>query len=161
MRAFKVIPKKLSKQLEEQFPQLKSSDCDLDGFNYDARVCIFDHFLDGDEANELLDNVPMQERHNRDLKWSAFYEALSLNFDVYMVKYRSRKVVFKAPKSSQLLKLRLEKLESAGCVSFIIPSLELWYQQYWDDTHIVCYQNPEKLKSIKDAVKDSGLFWLE
>jgi len=52
-------------------------------------------------------------------------------------------------------------LESAGYVSFIIPSLELWYQQYWDDTHLICYQNPEKLSAIKQAVKNSGLFWLE
>ncbi len=161
MRVFKVIPNKLSKQLENQFPQLKSRDCDLDEFNYVARVCIFDHFLDANEAMELIDYVSAEERAERDLKWSALYDALLQSFDVYLVKYRSRKVVFKAPRSAELLKLRLNMLESAGYVSFIIPSLELWYQQYWDDTHLICYQNPEKLSAIKQAVKNSGLFWLE
>ena len=161
MRTFKVISSKKSEQLEMQFPQLKSRDCDLDDFNYDARICIFDRFLDGDEAYELLDNVSKEERVRRDFKWSAFYEALSKNFDIYMVKYRSEKLVFKAPRSSKLLKDRLEKMETAGCVSFVIPELELWYQQYWDDTHLICYQDPEKLQPIKKAIIDSGLFWLE
>lgn len=161
MRAFKVLPIKRSKELEAQFPQLKSNDCDLNDFNYDARVCIFDRFLDGDEADELLDNISKEERIKRDLKWSALYDILSRNFDIYMVKYRSEKLVFKAPRSSELLKKRLEKMESAGHVSFVIPALDLWYQQYWDDTHLICYQDPEKLQPFKNAINDSGLFWLE
>ncbi|MBQ4862398.1 hypothetical protein J8L98_11920 [Pseudoalteromonas sp. MMG013] len=161
MRAFKVIPRKQTKQLELQFPQLKCSDCGLDDFNYDARVCVFDHFLDGDEANELLENISKEERNKRDLKWSALYKVLSQDFDVYMVKYRSEKLVFKAPRSAELLMTRLDKMESAGYVSFVIPALDLWYQQYWDDTHLICYQDAQKLQPIKDAIDKSGLFLLE
>ena len=103
MLVFKVIPNKLSKQLENQFPQLKSRDCDFDEFDYVARVCIFDHFLDANEAMELIDYVSAEERAERDLKWSALYDALLQSFDVYLVKYRSRKVVFKALRSAEFI----------------------------------------------------------
>ena len=103
MRAFKIISSEESEKLKKQFPQLLDRQCDLEDFNFNARVCIFDHYLDVDEAKKLLDNISLAERKKRDLKWSALYQILSEKFDVYMVKYKKNKLVFKAPRSHHLL----------------------------------------------------------
>ena len=52
-------------------------------------------------------------------------------------------------------------MDSAGPVEFVIPALGVWYQQYWDDTHLVCYQDPKCIVPLLDIVRSSGLFWLE
>ena len=161
MRAFKIINSKESEQLKKQFPQLLDRECDLEDFKYNSRVCVFDHVLDVDEAKLLLDNISIDERKKRDLKWSALYQILSEQFVIYMIKYRKNELLFKAPRSSSLLINRLEKMDSAGTIDFVIPALGIWYQQYWDDTHLVCYQDPKSIATFLNAVKNSGLFWLE
>ncbi len=161
MRAFKIIKSIESEKLKEQFPELLDRECDLEDFKYNSRVCVFDHFLDVDEAKLLLDNISIEERKIRDLKWSALYQILSENFDIYMVKYRKNELLFKAPRTPDLLISRLEKMDSAGTIDFVIPALGIWYQQYWDDTHLVCYQDPQIIDTFLSAVQKSGLFWLE
>ncbi|MGI2171472.1 hypothetical protein ACROAE_14985 [Shewanella sp. MF05960] len=161
MRTFKVMNLKESEKLHNQFPQLKNKDCDLEDFPFNARVCIFDHFLNYNEAIELIDNVSKVERIQRDLRWSKLYQLIIQEFDVYMVKYRGGKVIFKAPRSPELLQQRLDNMDDAGHVDFVIPALGIWYQQYYDDTHLVCYSDEQNLVPFLKVVNLSGLFWLK
>jgi hypothetical protein len=162
MRAFKVISLKDSKKLQSQFSQfLVQCDEYEEGFNHCSRICVFDHFLNADEAHKLLDNVSKEERIKRDIKWSALYKAISYKFETYMLKYRSEKLMFKAPKSSELLHKRLERMDIDGHVWLVIPELDLCYQQCCDDTHLVYYQDSEKLNDFLNIIRDSGLYWLE
>ncbi|BCE00454.1 hypothetical protein [Marinicellulosiphila megalodicopiae] len=159
MRSFKGVDLKTTQNLRKQFPQLIDRLCD-DGFNYDSRVCIFDHFLNAQEAVELMDKVSLEERTKRDASWHKFYEAIVNNFDIFIIKYAREKLIFKSPRNNSLAIKRLDLMESAGYISFVIPVLDLYYEQGWDATHIVYYQEPNKLECLKSIVKESGLYWL-
>ncbi|MEL0639538.1 hypothetical protein V6260_02830 [Pseudoalteromonas aliena] len=161
MRAFKVINLKKENKLKSQFSQFLVPYLEYEeGFNHFSRICVFDHFLDSEEAIKLIDNISKEERINRDIKWSALYKAISNKFDIYMLKYRSGKLIFKEPRSSELLCRRLGRMDIDGHVWFVIPELDLCYQQNWDDTHLVYYQDPSKLEGFLNIVYDSGLYWL-
>lgn len=161
MRAFKIISKQKEKELKEQFSQFLVPYEYEEEFKHFSRICVFDHFLDAKEAVELLDKVSNEERIKRDKKWSALYEGISDKFETYMLKYRSKRLMFKEPKSPELLRRRLERMDIDGYVWLVIPELDLCYQQYWDDTHLVYYQDPSKLVDLLSIVRDSGLYWLE
>lgn len=159
MRSFKVVDLKTTQNLRKQFPQLLDKFCD-DDFNYDSRICIFDHLLNASEATDLIDRVSLEERSKRAAVWHKLYESIVNNFDIYLTKYAREKLIFKSPRSKGLALKRLDLMESAGYIGFVIPQLDLYYEQGWDDTHIVYYQDPKKLEPLKSIVKEAGLYWL-
>lgn len=161
MRAFHVINKTRTLQLQRQFAPLSTPDGDLTDFPYQARISVFDHYLNAAEALELMDRVTVRECQARAQIWAGFYQALSVSFEVYLVKYRQRRVIFKQPRSPALLSQRLSIMDTAGVLSLVLPTCGCWYQQYMDDTHLVAYQDPIHVAPFKAAVLNAGLYWLE
>lgn len=161
MRTFKIINNATQKRIENIFPQLKDMDFEETEFINTKSICIFDHYLNNDEAISLLDNVSRDEKIRRIEIWNKFYENICSKFECYLVKYKKNKVLFKEPRSNHELLLRLINSDIYGYLMLAFPELEIIYEQYLDETHILYINNEAKAQIFLECAIKSGLNILE
>ncbi|NBI56321.1 hypothetical protein [Photobacterium alginatilyticum] len=143
------------------FPVLDSDEYEnREEWNFLA-ITVFDHWLSQDEAIRYFDHRTDNEQASFDTTWSNFYQLLASELDPYLVKYRSpSRVVFKEPKSVELLASRLSIAKDGSFITLVFPEQRAIYEQYYDDTHLLYFECTEKVKPLLDLVKSSGLYSL-
>lgn len=155
---FKSIDRKTTKSLFKQFPKINKCDRDFDLVMNAARITIFDHYLNEDEAINLLDNIDSTERYRRDEVWKEFNKSLTISSPCYYVKWvkSPQRVLFKQPSSIDKLLVAMEPSDNRGLL-LAFPEFEALYQQYWDDTHLLYFLNQDTVQPLIEIAKKSGL----
>jgi len=162
MRVFRTISKKKHNELVELFPVLDTDGYEkLDEWNFLA-ITVFDHWLSRDDAIRYIDNCTPDEQKHFECKWEKFNELLASNLSSYLVKYRSLdRVVFKEPKSTELLIKRLGLInENQPFITIALPEQRAVYEQYDDNTHLLYFECQDKIKPLLEIIEKSGLYAL-
>ena len=160
MRTFRSIPRKKQQQLVRQFSAIKNPDFEDHHFNYSVRICIFDHWLDREEALELFDNVSAEEQLRRNEIWKSFNKEIS-QFESYLVKFRGQRLILKEPRSREGLINRLNETICENYQSLIFPELKAFYMQYWDETHLLYFKDDQLIKPLFEKAESVGLHILK
>jgi len=162
MRAFRTIAKKKHNELVGFFPVLDSDECEkLDEWNSVA-ITVFDHWLSREDAIRYIDNRTLDEQKYFDSMWAQFNELLASELNPYLVKYRSvGRVVFKEPKSTELLTKRLDLTnKNQAFITIAFPEQKAIYEQGYDNTHLLYFECHDKVKPIFELIEKSGLYVL-
>lgn len=162
MRVFRTVSKKKHNELVGLFPVLDTDEYEkLEEWSFLA-ITVFDHWLSRDDAIRYIDNRTSDEQKNFDSKWEKFNELLASNLSPYLVKYRSLgRVVFKEPKSTELLIKRLGLfIEKQPFITLAFPEQKAVYEQYYDNTHLLYFESQDKIKPLLKIIDKSGLYAL-
>ncbi|UPW17325.1 hypothetical protein M0C34_13860 [Agarivorans sp. TSD2052] len=161
MRVFRTISKKKHDELVGIFPVLDTDEYGkLEEWDFVA-VTVFDHWLHRDDAIRYIDNRTLDEQKYFDCKWAKFNELLASELNPYLVKYRSAgRVVFKEPKSIELLTKRLDLTKNQSFITLAFPEQRAVYEQHYDDTHLLYFECHDNLKPLLELIEKSGLYTL-
>jgi hypothetical protein len=158
MGAYRGTSRKENISLLRTFPMLKAEYGSLDEQYFAGmwRISIFDHYLELEEARELIDSVVPAERTRRDVLWHAFNRRLIESTPCYGFKWvRAGKPKFLQPRSRQQL---LEKLccpEPREVLA--LPTFGCIYQQYWDDTNLLYFKDATRVQPFVRLAAQCGL----
>ena len=155
---FRSTARKTTPSLFKQFPKITKCDRDFDLVMNAARITVFDHYLNAEEAIDLLDNVDSTERNRRDDVWRTFNKLLVTSSSCYYVKWvkSPQRLLFKEPSSIDKLLVAMEPSDNRGLL-LAFPEFGALYQQYWGDTHLLYFLNQDAVQPLLDIAKKSGL----
>ncbi len=158
MRAFRTISKKKLNELVGIFSVLDTDEYEkLEEWNFVA-ITVFDHWLNRDDAIRYIDNRTLDEQKHFDCKWAKFNKLIASDLKPYLVKYRSvGRVIFKEPKSIELLTKRLDLTKNQSFITIAFPEQRAVYEQYYDDTHLLYFECHDKVKPLLEIIEKSGL----
>ena len=130
-------------------------------------VSVFDHWLSREDANKLLENIPIEEQLRRDALLEDFCGKLIANTEVLSFTMRGRRKdrpVFRAFKSKSAL---LAYCRPNGGKSLrhhlfhvVLPELGCAFYESWDDTYHFFFSSPGIDKAACNWAKQSGVFLL-
>lgn len=102
-----------------------------------------------------------KEQNRIDIQWTHFYESIALSTNLYLAKYRSiGHLIFKEPRSPQLLINRLNFKEELLFIQLVLPEYKAIYVQNYDDTHILYFECRKTVEPLLDIIMATGLYVL-
>jgi len=131
-------------------------------------ICVFDHWLNQEEARDEIDKVSVEKEGANDRKLHGFCCALASKNECYLIKLlgsKKNEVTFRAFSSEKSCQECLEP-EAYNCSSngrFVLafPEMELIYFEDWDFTHHIYYRNADKLAGFRELVGKHEVYILE
>ena len=159
MRAFRTISKKKHDELLEDFPVLDTDEYEKLGEWNSVAITVFDHWLSRGDAIRYIDNRTLNEQKYFDSTWAKFNQLIASKLNPYLAKYRSvGRVVFKEPKSIELLTKRLDLTNDQSFITLVFPEQRAIYEQSYDDTHLLYFECHDKIRPILEIIEKSGLY---
>jgi hypothetical protein len=134
---------------------------------FSLAVSTFDHWLTRDEAEVLFD-ISEEEQIKRNTGHFKFCELLYKETTVYDIKCKKRRKKnhhhFRKFSNYSSFKKRVDNdsyFQGHNFYMLALPDYEAIYHQHYDDTQILYFRNPEKIKPFRELVKQTNLHILE
>ncbi|WOC28184.1 hypothetical protein LY624_20125 [Pseudoalteromonas sp. N1230-9] len=164
MRKFLNVSKQRQKTLEKQFPKLidLAQVNETKEYTYLA-VSIFDHWLDRDEAMELLGDLDANEIVRRASIFESFNHLLSEQTEILTFRFRGLKgdkPRFKSFLSDHAQSMYLRQTDM-GMYQVILPRLNAVYFEGYDDTNVFYLKDLSVRPIIESCAEKVGLHCLE
>jgi hypothetical protein len=161
------IPSEEYNLINSNLPDLTSLLYDFESQYYKrAFVCVFDHWLDGEEFYEIFEGSK-EEVLSRKLKFEKLIKYLYANTPIYTARFRrdrKKLLSIKRVKSLELLdkmcRFYLLNEDHGDQFKFLIPEYSLVYTQNFDWTHLIDYHNENKASAFKKLLQKFDLHWL-
>ncbi len=166
MRLFKNVPADRQKLLNDQFewvvPWLDSmSNATRQLGLQQVSLSVFDHWLERDEAEVLLVNVPRDEQAARDEKFLRFAKSIASRYEMCGFARRGRR----------WNQLRFRKFASADAFfgptkrnrmrSVVLPAHDALLMEGYDDTWHVVYRDRGQVDAVLQQATETGLHVLK
>jgi hypothetical protein len=130
-------------------------------------ICVFDHWLSNEEANEqIFIDENLVELNSRRKKFKDFIEEINSKTELFSWRYkRHYRFHIQKPESLKdvLRKCDFDNLcsQSGRRYSFLLPEYSAVYAEEWDWTNIIWYTDSEKIEPLLETAKKVGLYVLE
>ena len=128
-------------------------------------VSVFDHWLLPDEAEAIHVDDNLKELYARRVKFKRFIEEVFRSTTLYTYRYKrhDRLHVQKLTTLQSVLhRCRFDRLwsESGRGYSFLLPVYGAIYQEEFDWTNMIWYQDEEQVQPLLAAAEGAGLHLL-
>lgn len=158
------VSEEVAQEIHHQFPYLRGIlEMESDGGMLKLAISIFDHWLDDEAEWHLMNCFGGSERRERERKWMAHWTALFDLTPVYTIRSRGRwphkcRLVLKRYSSRDGF---LQRSRPDVCRSpsqfVVLPELGCIYVEGWDDTNVVYFHEPKKIKPLLALAAATGL----
>ncbi|MCH1923606.1 hypothetical protein L9G74_04570 [Shewanella sp. C32] len=160
-RTFRVVSRQLQQQLAAQFTVLAAcSETSIEDWSLLA-VTPFSHWLSQAEFNQQFTERSASEQPAIRQQWREFYQLLVTSTPCYQAKYRcGGRLIFKAPKSSDLVIERLLRSATEPQLTLVLPEFNAVFEQGGDDTCWLHFASLKTMEPLLARIRKQGMHLL-
>lgn len=160
-RTFRNVAPQTQQQLSMQFSLLAArSEVSIDEWETLA-VTPFSHWLSQAEFNQQFTERSASEQAAMTQQWREFYQLLVTSTPCYQAKYRrGGRLMFKAPKSSDLVVERLLRSVTEPQLTLVLPEFNAVYEQGDDDTCWLHFASLTTIEPLLARIRQQGMHLL-